>query len=143
MAPLPYLILMAPVSQYTSRRHNTTIMKGSKHFVLPVIFLLFSCNSKPPRLRPDLAGLYYPSAKGGTVDSSEVLHIALLDSNAYEFRIAGNSGIGKFKDGVVSGELSGRAIGKAPFTFIRSRRRLYEFRAYGSKVELVKLKPDK
>ncbi|RYZ00770.1 MAG: hypothetical protein EOO11_00370 [Chitinophagaceae bacterium] len=96
-----------------------------------------ACNTAPPG--PDYAGLYYPVGKPAVVDSSEVLRVARLEGRSFEFTVAGNRGVGKAEDGIVAGELKGTGIGKAPFTFLQRADGVYEFRALGSKVELVRL----
>lgn len=110
-------------------------MRPLYRFVLPVL-LLWACNNRPPE---DLAGLYYPATKPKPVDSSEVLRVVRLDSIAFVFSIRGNTGIGKQREGLVSGTLRDAALGEMPFTFRATGKKRYEFRARGGRVELVKL----
>ncbi|RYZ24125.1 MAG: hypothetical protein EOO16_02330 [Chitinophagaceae bacterium] len=95
-----------------------------------------ACNTAPPT---DYAGLYYPAGKSGDIDSSELLRVARLDSNAYVFSVSGNSGVGKADGDVVTGELRGPRFGKTGFTFLKGKSGRYEFRAFSSVVQLVKL----
>ncbi|RYY95340.1 MAG: hypothetical protein EOO11_16065 [Chitinophagaceae bacterium] len=98
-----------------------------------------ACNSRPPDGAAGLAGLYYPIRRSGAVDSSEVLHVTRIDNQSCSVLVAGNTGVGTFRDGRLSGEISGPAIGKTPFTFTETRAGLFEFRAFGNRVELKRL----
>jgi hypothetical protein len=106
--------------------------------VLIIGAVCFSCNTAPGD-HSDFTGLYYPAGKPSVVDSSEVLYVSYLDEGAYVFKVSGNSGVGKLDRGVISGELRGSKIGRTPFTFLKTKGNTYEFRAFGSKVDLVKL----
>ncbi|TCJ14020.1 hypothetical protein EPD60_08375 [Flaviaesturariibacter flavus] len=111
-----------------TRRHS---------FAVVLLSVIAACNAAPPA---DYTGYYYPADKPAEVDSNEVLRVTRLDDTAYVFSVAGNSGVGKVDDDVVTGELKGMRIGKAPFTFRKGKLGRYEFRAFGSRVELVKLR---
>jgi hypothetical protein len=99
----------------------------------------FSCNSTPPGGKADYTGLYYPAGKPPVVDSSEVLRVSYLDKGAYVFKVSGKSGVGKLNRGVIGGELKGAGIESTPFTFLKTKKGYYEFRARGSIINLRKL----
>jgi hypothetical protein len=125
--------------RYPIEHRNTYLrhMKAGTAIILGT--LCFSCNPTPPGQKSDYAGLYYPKEKYPKIDSSEILRVTYLDSNAFELNVSGNAGIGKLDSGIISGQLKGSKIGTTPFTFVKSGKKTYEFRAFGSKVDLVKL----
>ncbi|WP_460567056.1 hypothetical protein [Flaviaesturariibacter terrae] len=115
-------------------------MKNRIAFVLIIASAIGACNTTPSGDKAGYTGQYYPLGKPKPVDSSEVLHVAYADKGTYNFRVAGNSGVGSIKEGTVSGQLTGPRLGKTAFTFFRRDDGIYEFRAFGSKVDLNRLR---